>query len=187
MLEFFCNILWKNSNELFGQAYGLSLWLSWERIQEPLEKGKATHSSVLAWRIPWTVESMGSQRVGYNWATFTSLHTCSSESLPQTHMQYIQVPLGNSNCWCLLLQACHTHTESIIFPSPPVAFLVNGRTIYIMSGGTQSTYALLFLAFPLCNRSPILKTLTSQYLSYLIPSPHSHTTLAQVLLTSCLD
>ena len=26
--------------------------LSWE---DPLEKGKATHSSILAWRIPWTV------------------------------------------------------------------------------------------------------------------------------------
>ena len=30
--------------------------------QDPLEKGKATHSSILAWRIPWT-KSMGSQRV----------------------------------------------------------------------------------------------------------------------------
>ena len=29
-----------------------------------LEKGTATHSSILAWRIPWTVQSMGSQRVG---------------------------------------------------------------------------------------------------------------------------
>ena len=28
-----------------------------------LEKGKATHSSILAWRIPWTIKSMGSQRV----------------------------------------------------------------------------------------------------------------------------
>ena len=39
--------------------------------EDPLEKGMATHSSVLAWRIPWTVEpgelqSMGSQRVGQN-------------------------------------------------------------------------------------------------------------------------
>ena len=39
-----------------------------------LEKGMATHSSVLAWRIPWTEEpgglqSMGSQRVRYDWAT----------------------------------------------------------------------------------------------------------------------
>ena len=32
--------------------------LSWE---DPLEKGKATYSSILAWRIPWTVESIGSQ------------------------------------------------------------------------------------------------------------------------------
>ena len=36
--------------------------------EDPLEKGMATHSSVLAWRIPWTEEpgglqSMGSQRV----------------------------------------------------------------------------------------------------------------------------
>ena len=42
--------------------------LGWE---DPLEKGMATHSSVLAWRIPWTKESgglqsMGSQRVGHN-------------------------------------------------------------------------------------------------------------------------
>ena len=31
-------------------------------------------TSILAWRIPWTVQSMGSQRVRYDWATFTSLH-----------------------------------------------------------------------------------------------------------------
>ena len=42
--------------------------LGWE---DPLEKGMATHSSVLAWRIRWKEEpgrlqSMGFQRVGYN-------------------------------------------------------------------------------------------------------------------------
>ena len=42
--------------------------LGWE---DPLEKGKATHSSILAWRILWTVQPMGSQRVGHDWATFT--------------------------------------------------------------------------------------------------------------------
>ena len=31
-----------------------------------LEKGKTTHSSVLAWRIPWTVQPMGMQRVGHD-------------------------------------------------------------------------------------------------------------------------
>ena len=39
--------------------------LGWE---DPLEKGKATHFSILAWRIPRTVESMRSQRVRHNWA-----------------------------------------------------------------------------------------------------------------------
>ena len=34
--------------------------LGWE---DPLEKGKSTYSSILAWRMPWTVKSMGSQRV----------------------------------------------------------------------------------------------------------------------------
>ena len=38
-------------------------YLGWE---DSLEKGKATHSSILAWRIPWTVESMGSQKVGHD-------------------------------------------------------------------------------------------------------------------------
>ena len=35
--------------------------LGWE---DPLEKGKATHSYILAWRIPWTIQLMGSQTVG---------------------------------------------------------------------------------------------------------------------------
>ena len=39
--------------------------------EDPLEKGMATHSSILAWKIPWTEEpgglqSMGSQRVGHS-------------------------------------------------------------------------------------------------------------------------
>ena len=43
----------------------------WSCWADPLEKGKTTHSSILAWRIPWTVQSMGSRRVGHNWVTFT--------------------------------------------------------------------------------------------------------------------
>ena len=39
--------------------------------EDPLEEGTATHSSILAWRIPWTEEpgglqSVGSQRVGHD-------------------------------------------------------------------------------------------------------------------------
>ena len=35
--------------------------LGWE---DPLEEGKATHSSILAWRIPWTEEPGGVQSMG---------------------------------------------------------------------------------------------------------------------------
>ena len=46
--------------------------------KDPLEKEMATHSSVLAWRIPWTEEpgrqqSVGLQRAGHNWGTNTAL------------------------------------------------------------------------------------------------------------------
>ena len=45
--------------------------------EDPLEKGMATHSSILAWGIPWTEEpsglqSMGSQRIQHNWVTNTT-------------------------------------------------------------------------------------------------------------------
>ena len=49
--------------------------LGWE---DPLEMEMATHSSILAWRIPWTEEpgglqSTGSQRVGHDWVISLSL------------------------------------------------------------------------------------------------------------------
>ena len=49
----------------------LAMWETWVRSlsqEDPLEKGKATHSSILTWRIPctrgaWWAQSRGSQRV----------------------------------------------------------------------------------------------------------------------------
>ena len=47
--------------------------------EDLLEKGMATQSSILAWKIPWMEEpgrlqSMGSQRVGHDWVTSFSFH-----------------------------------------------------------------------------------------------------------------
>ena len=61
----------------------IRVWsLGWE---DPLEKEIATHSSILAWKISWTEEpgglqSMGSQRVGHDWATNTYLLTSSVQN-----------------------------------------------------------------------------------------------------------
>ena len=41
-------------------------WIQYLGWEDPLEKGKATHSSVVAWRIPWTVTSVGLQRIRHN-------------------------------------------------------------------------------------------------------------------------
>ena len=46
------------------------LFLGWE---DPLEKDMAIHSSIFAWKSPWTEESMELQRVGHNWGT-TNTH-----------------------------------------------------------------------------------------------------------------
>ena len=54
----------------------LETWVQSLGREDPLEEKMATHSSVLAWRIPCTEEpgglqSIGSQRVGHNWVTNT--------------------------------------------------------------------------------------------------------------------
>ena len=46
-------------------------------LEDPLEKEMATHSSILAWRIPWTEEpdglqSIGLQRVGQDWSNLAA-------------------------------------------------------------------------------------------------------------------
>ena len=61
------------------------MWETWVQSlgqEESLEKGMATHSSILVWRIPWTEEpgglqSMGLQRIGHNWATKHASQDCS--------------------------------------------------------------------------------------------------------------
>ena len=67
-----------------------AMWETWVRSlgwEDPLEKEMATHSSILAWRIPWREEpsglqSMGSQRVRHDWAT--SLHFTSLQQLEKS-------------------------------------------------------------------------------------------------------
>ena len=62
--------------------------------EDPLEEEMATHSSILAWRIPWTEEpggrqSMGSQRVRHEWVTE---HSCTHPGV------YIQKKLHKVVC-----------------------------------------------------------------------------------------
>ena len=91
------NLEYKSTNSI----QGASLVAQWLRIclqcrrprfnpwlrKIPLEEGKATHSSILAWKIPWTeksgrLQSMGSQRVGpLSDHTLHTLHRITGDSL----------------------------------------------------------------------------------------------------------
>ena len=56
------------------------MWVRSLGREDFLEEGMATHSNILAWRIPWTEEpdvlqSMGYQRVGHDWVIFTLFGT----------------------------------------------------------------------------------------------------------------
>ena len=53
------------------------MWFQSLGQEDPLARGMVIHSSILAWRIPWTEEadglqSMRSQRVRHNWVTYTT-------------------------------------------------------------------------------------------------------------------
>ena len=69
-------------------------------LEDPLEKEMATHSSTLAWRIPWREEpgglqSMGSQRVRHDWET--SLSEIKTKDLLYSTEHYIQYPIISRN------------------------------------------------------------------------------------------
>ena len=78
------------------------LWsLGWE---DPLEKGKATYSNILARRIPCMVYSIESQRIGQDWATFTFSER-DDKNDPRT-----------TNCTLLIMHGCtYRFTETFHF------------------------------------------------------------------------
>ena len=80
--------------------------LGWEN---PLEKGMATHSSILAWRIPGTEEpgglqSMGSQRVGHDWAAISHSLIHQTLGAPCCYL--------TTNQWEESHTLCSPHTEN---------------------------------------------------------------------------
>ena len=90
-----------------------AVWETWVQSlgsEDPLEKGMATHSSILAWRIPWTEEtgglqSMGLQRIGHDRATFTMytyIHAYVSLALEPEHAKYSRLILGYMCAWTSL-------------------------------------------------------------------------------------
>ena len=78
--------------------------------EDPLEKEMATHSSTLAWKIPWSekpgrLQSMGSQRVGHDWVTSIHFYI-------DIHIYTIKYFL--STCFYFYTDKCiHSHIQTM--------------------------------------------------------------------------
>ena len=95
--------------------------LGWE---DPLEKGTATHSGIPAWRIPWTVQSTGSQSVGHDWATCTKYlipvkgkSRCTARCLTEVFLQPCSLKCGPQTHSCIT--GSFPNTTSWVPPKTP--------------------------------------------------------------------
>ena len=114
--------------------------------EDPLEKEMATHSSILAWRIPWTgepggLQSRGSQRVGHDWVANTQTHVvssvaqscltlcnpmdCSMPGLPVHH----QLPEVTQTCVHQVGDAIQP-SHPLLSPSPPALNLFQCQGLF---------------------------------------------------------
>ena len=108
---------------------------SWRLDQkDPLEKGMATHSSILAWRIPWTIQSMGLQHslwASLAWRGFNDItqqvpsvqfsRSVMSDSLWPHGLQHARIPClsPTPRAWpnsCPSSQWCHATISSSVIP-----------------------------------------------------------------------
>ena len=118
--------MWETQVRLLGQ-------------EDPLEKEMATHSSILAWKIPWMEEpgglqSTGSQRVGHNWATQQSTRLFLSRFLLREVPLAIVVKLV-WRCWILLTFAC---LESFWFLHQIWRTVLLGRVFSVVGSSLSS-------------------------------------------------
>ena len=101
-----------------------------------LEKEMATHSSVLAWRIPGTGEpgglpSMGLHRVGHDWndlavAAAAAVYICQSQI-------DLDVPFSSTHKILWIFLTCHLSCCKIIFSYSSISLILVGRYVFFLS------------------------------------------------------
>ena len=151
--------------------------LGWE---DPLEEGMAAHSSILAWRIPWTEksgrqQSMGLQRVRHDWVTKHSTRKAKqteciffkTETVPYNKQQRQEAPKRNSKA-------------SQIKQEMRISLVVQWLRIYLPMQGTR-VWSLVW------EDSTCLGTTKSVCHNYWAPEPPSYLPKPQLLKPACLE
>ena len=98
-----------------------TMWETWVQSlgwEDVLEKEMATHSSILAWKIPWIEEpgrlqSLGSQRVGHDSETSLSLFTYAVSLIKSPSTVQVLSSWKSALCWVLLLLSCQAVSNSL--------------------------------------------------------------------------
>ena len=114
--------------------------------EEPLEKGVATHSSILAWRIPWSEEPgglqfMGLQRGGHDWATNAFTFT-SYTGFPQAVPLLEKLPLAEKPLPPMLFVMMFVTLCSLGFPCPVQGHHLAPRFVGLKERGAPSPSVL---------------------------------------------
>ena len=115
---FFCYLVCGLFLEMFIVCYKIISRSFLLGRKDPLEKEMATHSSTLAWKIPWMEEpgrlrSLGSQRVGHDWVTSLSLFL--------SLLLGMDLSRSKSPKWLFLLLI--PLLSLLIFSAPSISFL----------------------------------------------------------------
>ena len=121
--------------------------LGWE---DPLEKGMATHASILTWRISWTVQSMGSQRVG---------HDFHFPFLSFMAVQYVPV-VSSASFGLFFLQACMVFSQAY---SDSIQLKAQGSPLY--TSGAISQCSSLYSSTLFYKHQPCWLFLTQLHLN----------------------
>ena len=90
------------------------MWVPSLDLEDPLEEGTATHSNILAWRIPWTEEPGRLQSIGHSHigvhsfleALRQSLFACASQFLEDACIPWLMATFFHVQSW-------HWQTESL--------------------------------------------------------------------------
>ena len=110
---------------------GFETWVRFLGWKDPLEEDMATHSSILAWRTPWTEEpgglqSMGSQRVGHDQSNLAQyIYSRKAEIMSSKRDDSDQKGLGMSGigeawgteCWAKEVAPCGNITQGTEGPT----------------------------------------------------------------------
>ena len=120
-----------------------AMWETWVQSlgwEDPLEKGKATHSNILAWRIPWTIQS---KRVRHDWAIFTCFFKF---HLHLKGLSEMLLPLSLLSCpWFSPQHKCHYTFKDKIW-----ANVYQTQTLNVLQ--TQSHLSFTTLIWSICSQ-----------------------------------